>query len=189
MTQSSLCLWVGLLLPLISSDNFMDCFNEDNFKEYEFGILSSLLRIQDSEGANGLPWWLSGKESACQCRRCGFDPWVGKILWRRKWQPAPVFLPGKSRGQRSLAGWDPPFFVVFMCLPDVHGCGPGHGVLQFRGLQRVGHDLTATDVLMASASSSRCPAGGWHREGWICCEFHTYWALGSTTLDPKLVSP
>ena len=56
MTQSSLCLWVGLLLPLISSDNFMDCFNEDNFKEYEFGILSSLLRIQDSEGANGLPW-------------------------------------------------------------------------------------------------------------------------------------
>ena len=37
---------------------------------------------------------LSGKESACQCRRHGFDPWVGKILWRRKWQPTPVFLPG-----------------------------------------------------------------------------------------------
>ena len=141
MAQSSLCLWVGLLLPLISSDNFMDCFNEDNFKEYEFGILTSLLRIQDSEGANGFPWWLSGKESACQCRRCGFDPWIWKILWRRKWQPAPVFLPGKSHGQRSLAGWDPPFFVVFMCLPDVHGCCPGHGVLQFGGLQRVGHDL------------------------------------------------
>ena len=32
----------------------------------------------------GLPWWLSGKESACQCRRCGFDLWVGKIPWRRK---------------------------------------------------------------------------------------------------------
>ena len=51
-----------------------------------------------------LPWWLSGKESACQCRRCRFDPWVGKISWRRKWQPTPVFLPGKSQGQRSLAG-------------------------------------------------------------------------------------
>ena len=35
----------------------------------------------------------------------GFDPWVGKIPWRRKWQPAPVFLPGKSHGQRSLAGY------------------------------------------------------------------------------------
>ena len=39
----------------------------------------------------GLPWWLSGKESACQCRRHGFDPWVRKIPWRRKWQPTPVF--------------------------------------------------------------------------------------------------
>ena len=41
----------------------------------------------------------SGKESACKCRRCkrrGFDPWVGKIPWRRKWQPTAVLLPGKS---------------------------------------------------------------------------------------------
>ena len=35
----------------------------------------------------------------------GFDPWVGNILWRRAWQPTPVFLPGKSHGQRSLAGY------------------------------------------------------------------------------------
>ena len=55
----------------------------------------------------GLPWWLSGKESAYQCRKCGFDPWVRKILWRRKWQPTSVFLPGKSHGQRSLAGYSP----------------------------------------------------------------------------------
>ena len=54
--------------------------------------------------------WLSGKESACnagdhlQCRRLMFDSWVGKILWRRKWQPNPVFLAGESHGQRSLAG-------------------------------------------------------------------------------------
>ena len=34
--------------------------------------------------------------------RCGFDPWVRKISWRRKWQPTPVFLPGKSNGQRGL---------------------------------------------------------------------------------------
>jgi len=55
-----------------------------------------------------LPCWLSGKESVCQCRgcrRCVSDPWVGKIPWRRKWQPTPVFLPG--RFQRSLAGYSP----------------------------------------------------------------------------------
>ena len=47
-----------------------------------------------------LPRWLSGKESTLQCRRHRFDPWAGKMPWRRKWQPTPVFLPGKSHGQR-----------------------------------------------------------------------------------------
>ena len=41
----------------------------------------------------GLPRWCSVEESACQCRRRGFDPWVRKIPWRRKWQPTPVFVP------------------------------------------------------------------------------------------------
>ena len=54
-----------------------------------------------------LPWWLSGKESACQCRRRRLHPWVGKIPLRRKWQPTPGFLPGKSHGQRSLGGYSP----------------------------------------------------------------------------------
>ena len=50
----------------------------------------------------------SGERSACQCRRhkrSGFNPWAGKIPWRRKWQPTPVFLPGKFHGQRSLVGY------------------------------------------------------------------------------------
>ena len=54
--------------------------------------------------------WHIGKESTCQCSRCkrhGFDPWVGKIPWRRKWQPTPVFLPGNFHGQRSLGGYSP----------------------------------------------------------------------------------
>ena len=51
--------------------------------------------------------WLSGKECTCQCRRLKFDPWVGNISWRSEWQPTPVFLPGKSQGQRSLAGSSP----------------------------------------------------------------------------------
>ena len=50
---------------------------------------------------------LAGKEPACQCRRGRFDPWVRKSPWRRKWQPTPVFLPGESHEERSLAGYDP----------------------------------------------------------------------------------
>ena len=53
----------------------------------------------------GLPKWFSGKEPTCQCRRCRFDPWIRKIPWRRKWQPTPVFLPGKSHEQRTLTGY------------------------------------------------------------------------------------
>ena len=52
----------------------------------------------------------SGKEPACQCRRPKrrrFDPWVGKISWRKKWQSIPVFLSGEPHGQRSLAGYSP----------------------------------------------------------------------------------
>jgi len=65
----------------------------------------------------GLPLWLTGKESACHCRRLRFDPWVGKISSRRKWQPTPVFLPEK--------------------IPWTEESGR----LQSMGLQRVGHDL------------------------------------------------
>ena len=56
----------------------------------------------------GFPGGPVAKESDCQCRQCrrsGFDPWVGKIPWSRKWQLAPVFLPGKFHGQRSLVGY------------------------------------------------------------------------------------
>ena len=74
------------------------------------GILVAILKFC-------LPQWLleawnkivettggsSNKEPACQCRRPGFNPCVGKIPQRRKWQPIPAFLPGKSHGQRSLA--------------------------------------------------------------------------------------
>ena len=40
-------------------------------------------------------------------KRPGFQPWVGKIPWKRQWQPTPLFLPGESNGQRSLAGCSP----------------------------------------------------------------------------------
>ena len=58
----------------------------------------------------GFPRGARGKESTCQCRRCkrrGLDPWVEKIFRRRKWQPAPVFLPGEFHGQKSQVGYSP----------------------------------------------------------------------------------
>ena len=55
----------------------------------------------------GLPRWLSGERIRRACRRPRFDPWVGKIPWRSKWQLTPVVLPGKSHGQRRVAGYSP----------------------------------------------------------------------------------
>ena len=63
----------------------------------------------------GLPRWLCCKnkqtnkqtKTAWQCRRCGFNPRVGKTTWRRKWQPTPIVLSGKSHGQRNLPGYSP----------------------------------------------------------------------------------
>ena len=51
--------------------------------------------------SEGLPSCLSGRESACQCRRYGFDPWVRKIPWSRKQQLTSVFLPGKSTDRET----------------------------------------------------------------------------------------
>ena len=58
----------------------------------------------------GFPGGASDKVLACQCWRCqrqGFNPWIGKIPWRREWQPTPVFLPGEYHGQSRLAGYGP----------------------------------------------------------------------------------
>ena len=52
-------------------------------------------------------WWLLRLSVCLQCVRPEFDPWVGKIPWRRKWQPTPVFLPGKFHGWRSLVDYSP----------------------------------------------------------------------------------
>ena len=58
-------------------------------------------------GTGGFPYGSASKEATCNAgytRRFRFHPWVGKIPWRRKWKPTPVFLPGESHGQRSLVG-------------------------------------------------------------------------------------
>ena len=67
-------------------------------------ICRSLLHIL------GFAWWLSG-QNVCQQwkrhRRCMFHLWMGKVPWRREWQPTPVFLPEKSHGQSNLVGYSP----------------------------------------------------------------------------------
>ena len=65
--------------------------------DFSFSLLLSLIL--------GFPWWLRWLKICLQFRRPEFNPWVRKIPRRRKWQPTPVFLPGKSHGQRSLEGY------------------------------------------------------------------------------------
>ena len=95
--QRLIQLMLMILFPNVYSEN---TFKASHAPSYHFTF------------SPGLLWWLSGKVSVCQCRRLKrlrFDPWVGKIPWRRAWQPIPVFLLGKSHGQRSLVGpssWD-----------------------------------------------------------------------------------
>ena len=79
----------------------MWCIRKNNFKK-------SLAEVVRLSRKISLPRWLSGQESTCQCRRHKrhqFNPWVRKIPWKRKWQPTPVFLPGKSHGQKSLVDY------------------------------------------------------------------------------------
>ena len=102
--KTSKGLWgflVGFLkLPWTFYVHHIFCVPDWNFE------LSSLL-LKKVHLWEGPPWWLSGKESACQCGRLRYHPWVGNIPCRRKWQSTQVFLPGKSHEPRSLVGCSP----------------------------------------------------------------------------------
>ena len=65
------------------------------------------LELGVERGASLVPQMVKKKQICLRCRRPRFDSWVGKTPWRRKWQPAPVFLPGESHGQRNPAGYSP----------------------------------------------------------------------------------
>ena len=86
--------------------------------------------FEQSLGNMGFPGGSDSKESACQCRTCGFNPWVRKIPWRRQRQPASVFLPEDSHGQRNLVG----------CSPQDH---------------RVRHDWATNNYLLGNTSGER----------------------------------
>ena len=81
---------------------------------HESTVLDPQKELMHNSPSYGLPRWCSAKESACQCkrlRRVGFDPWAGKISPDLEEEvathPIAVFLPEKSHGQRSLAGYSP----------------------------------------------------------------------------------
>ena len=107
-------------------------------------------RLATSQGIFGLPPWLrwqisrlARQETSETQVRSLFNPWVGEIPWRRKWLPTPVFLPGESHGQRSLAGyslWGPTDsdtterLTLHFTLKGTFGCHTWRGVLAAPGL-------------------------------------------------------
>ena len=97
-------------------DYFLSCSLRPSLSGQVFYFLNYIFRNSFSTNIlivnvqflyNYFPGGSDGKSICLQCKRPGFDPWVGKIPWRRKWQHAPVYLPGKFHGQRSLVGYSP----------------------------------------------------------------------------------
>ena len=81
-----------------------------NHTYQHISLLIDIILTTTTIATRGLPRWYTGKESTCQFKRSKghkLNPWVGKIFWSRKWQTAPVFLPGKFYIQRTLVGCSP----------------------------------------------------------------------------------
>ena len=118
----NICVFMNHLIYMIyqtSSIGYMFELREDNFWHiliywlgnfYQFRNYLKILK--DFKWSStifkklvfGLPWWLRWQRIHLQCGRPGFDPWIGKIPWKRAWQPILVFLPRESHGHRTLAG-------------------------------------------------------------------------------------
>ena len=87
-----------------------DCMHQGLVKIHNvsgYSVVQQTLMSTCNNMPGGLLSWISSKEFAWQCRRhkrCRFDPWVGKIPWRREWQPTPILLLGESHGRG--AWWD-----------------------------------------------------------------------------------
>ena len=116
-------------LKVVASGELDDCYEKKELRGYR--VIANVLEIIISYFFfnGGFP---SGPvvKNHLQCRifrRQGFEPWVGKTPWRRKWHPAPVFLPEESHGQKSLEGYSP--FVLFFSLS--FDCTTWHAVSYF----------------------------------------------------------
>ena len=150
---------LGKLIKLVilseSQARFKVCiisFSGQNSICHQFVIISFFLILINMMG---FPGGREIKKSACQCRRCkcGFCPWVGKIPWRRKWQPCPLFLPGESPWTEE----------------------PGR--LQSMGSQRVRHDWAHTSTINMIAAFMFSTLYVWLQKSYKMCisnEVHTH---------------
>ena len=117
------CMWIGMRVsPQLATYSAARCPGA-RFHLREVSRKLKLARLSNESRNNtyfsflfgdlAYPSWTMGfpgssDGSVClQCGRPGFNPWVGKIPWRRKWQPTPVLLPGKFHGRRSMVGYSP----------------------------------------------------------------------------------
>ena len=114
--------------------------------------LSMGLSQQEYWSGKGLPWWFRWQSVCLQYGRHGFDPWVGKIPWRRKWQLTPVFLPGK---------------IPWMEEPVR---------LQPMGSQRVGHDWTTSLLRFPPPGDLPNPTQGLNLHLLHCRKIFYHWA-------------
>ena len=89
--------------PGNTDDNILPYSNKFSFVEYQ----TMYCNLDFNKREMSLNWKKKKKRICLQCRRTRFNCWVWKIPWRRAWQPTLAFFPGKSHGQRSLAGYSP----------------------------------------------------------------------------------
>ena len=132
----------------------------------------------------------SGKESACQCRRCkrlGFNPWVEEIPWRRKWRPPPVFLSRDFHGQRRLAGYSPGVAQSQTQLSDGHThSAPSAPRVRGRCAHAPAHKPSPGAQLL-----QRCSSGGDSKQrhlGSMMEHLHYLWEPFLLDLPPALRS-
>ena len=134
-----------------------------------------------------------------QCRRPGFNSWVGTFLWRRKWQPTSVFLPGEFHGQRRLVGYSPWYrkqsetseqLTLSLFLTE-----------ETKSQWRSTSDISASDALsfkipcgretgsdklLSGLESSRFQLGAW--SGWFPPKLTQRWPQEASLSHPELAS-
>ena len=123
------------------------------------------LKLMRNRGYFGLSWCLRGKESTCQCRRHSrymLNSWVRKLPWRRKWQPHPVFLPGESHRQRSLADYSPWGGKSQMWLNNNRAGGQGKGLPWQTSSQDCAPNANSTSLI--PGQETKIMYATWHNQ-------------------------
>ena len=157
---------------------------------------SSLLHRFRAVLSLGLLWYLRWWRIFLQCRRPGFDPWVGKIPWISKWQPTPVFLSGEFQGQRSLAGYSPwsckrvrhnwvtdTFFLLFKqlhtqtCRRQIHAQEQSSGACQGPNTSKKCQlwPFQGTTKAGRRQTFQEELERKWWEERWVCCLMEDGW--------------